>query len=322
MKHSTKKVILTAFLAILFTINITAQKKEISKSFSGIKEVEVSTVLGGMLLQKSPDNQVHIKIVHNYTDNEFEVKFKEKGDRLDVEADLDIDDDSDGKYSKWTILVPSKTEVELKSGTGSITIEKIDIDVEGSTGTGKIEIAGCNGDFELSSGTGNVRVENCEGDFEVSSGTGTVRIFKSSGDFEASSGTGKVIVDNCTGSFEASSGTGNCKVSNITITEEAEIRSGTGDAEVTNPKGSQFKLEVSSGTGDAVLDLDSAPVEGYFEFTASQRKGRIVSPYSFDREEVYENGNDEKYDRKSFTKGKSTPKYYINTGTGTAELKK
>jgi len=90
--------------------------------------------------------------------------------------------------------------------------------------------------------------------------------------------------------------------------------------EVSRPQGEDFDLSVSSGTNDATLDMDGLPIEGYYEFSASARSGDIDCPIDFDREEEYDEGDDNV--RKSFTRGKKTPRYYISTGTGTAELKR
>lgn len=323
MKNLKTKIFFTLFLSIFLVLNISAQKKEISKTFDGKKDVEIETALGSIIIKASNDGKVHLDIVHNYDQGEFDLKIKERTKKIVLEEDLDLNDGhSDGKSSTWTIAIPKTSQLEVSSGTGSITVTGVNSDIEGSTGTGRLEISDCNGEFELSSGTGNVTVDNCTGDFEVSSGTGNVKITGCEGNFEASSGTGKVRIYNSKGSIDGSSGTGDCVAENITMVDECEFSSGTGDAEVINPKGSNFTLEVSSGTGDAFLELGDAAMEGYFEFTAHKRKGRISSPHSFDKEEEFENGNDEKYERKSFTVGSSNNKFYINTGTGTAKLKK
>ncbi len=106
----------------------------------------------------------------------------------------------------------------------------------------------------------------------------------------------------------------------MTIEYEGEFSCGTGEVEVSFPKGEDFDLTVSSGTNDAVVDMKGQPIQGYFEFTAHARKGRIVCPVKFDKEEEFLKG-DNKYLQKSFTKGKKSPRVYIKTGTGTARLK-
>ena len=84
--------------------------------------------------------------------------------------------------------------------------------------------------------------------------------------------------------------------------------------------GDDFDLRLNSGTGDAVLDMKKQPLAGYFEFRAHARRGEIECPEKFDTEEKGGSDNDE-YVLKSFTRGKKSPRYFISTGTGTAELK-
>ena len=123
------------------------------------------------------------------------------------------------------------------------------------------------------------------------------------------------------GNFDANSGTGDVEAKNLTITEEAEFNSGTGDAEIINPIGTDFDLSLNSGTGDAILDMDGADLSGYFELKTSARRGRIKADIEFDNVEEYGHG-DNAYIIKSVTINSDKPRFFISTGTGTAQLKK
>jgi hypothetical protein len=78
---------------------------------------------------------------------------------------------------------------------------------------------------------------------------------------------------------------------------------------------------LSTGSGKAVLNYGGNPVEGFFEFVADQKRGKIASPFAFDNETTFTK-NGRTYMRKSFSKGGSTPTIDISTGSGTAELKR
>jgi hypothetical protein len=125
----------------------------------------------------------------------------------------------------------------------------------------------------------------------------------------------------CKGNFDVNSGTGDVEAENLTITEEAEFNSGTGDAEVIKPIGTDFDLSLNSGTGDAVLDMDGAELSGYFELKASAGRGRIKADIEFDNVEEYGH-HDNAYIVKSATINSDKPRFFISTGTGTAQLKK
>ncbi|RLD82125.1 MAG: hypothetical protein DRJ10_05370 [Bacteroidetes bacterium] len=84
-------------------------------------------------------------------------------------------------------------------------------------------------------------------------------------------------------------------------------------------KSSSYDLTLSSASGDVTLNYNGNDLSGFYEFTARVKKGRIISPVKFDKEEVIEK-NGKKYDVKSFTKGNSSPIILIKTSSGTAKL--
>jgi len=285
------KIIISMFVFLGFVVSaalLAAPEEKLDKTFAKKDEIRFKLVLGDCQLKKSSDSRIHVHLVYSYEpDMSFEPRIEERG----------------GSYSTWTVEVPDDIEIEFKSATGSLTVEGLKLEIDGSTGTGDIVLSQVKGEFDLNTGTGEVEVSDSEGEFDLSSGTGNVE-FK-----------------NCKGNFDASSGTGDVMAEGLTIEFDGEFSSGTGDAEVSFPDGTDFELRISSGTDDAILDMDGKQIRGYFEFTCHARRGRIVCPVKFDKEEEYEQ-NDQTYLRKSFTQGKVIPKVYIKTGTGTAKLKK
>ena len=288
---------------ILFSQGLFAWgKKEIQKSFDSKKLIKIKLILGECVIQKSTDkNKIYVDVVYTYNDDDFEARFREKETSLNIQEKL-YGQNNDG-YSKWTISVPEDIEVDFSSATGGLYIQGTTIEIDGNTGTGDIELKDTKGEFDLNTGTGDVLAENCEGEFKLNSGTG------------------RVLVEDCTGEFDVNSGTGDVEGRSIVIEYEAEFNSGTGDAEVSGPKGDDFDLSINSGTDDASLILDGTPLEGYFELSAQARRGSIKCPVDFDDEKEYYDG-DNRYVKKSFTKAKETPRYFISTGTGTAILKR
>ena len=300
MKHVPNLVVY--LLIVLFVCSgLFAQgKKEIEKTFDKKDNVKIDLVLGDCLVKSSSDDQIHVKVVYTHDDDYFEAAFKEKSKSLVMREKFH--GENGGGYSKWTISIPENSDVEVETATGDINLEGVVGNYEGSSGTGSIEVLEVTGEFELNSGTGSVTVEDSKGEFDLNSGTGRVKI------------------DDCEGEIEANSGTGRVRAHNITIEGEGDFNSGTGDVEVSRPQGEEFDLSVSSGTNDATVIMDGLPIEGYYEFSASARSGDIDSPVDFDREDEY--GDDNGTMRKSFTRGSKKNRYYISTGTGTAELKR
>ncbi|MDH5466918.1 MAG: DUF4097 domain-containing protein [Candidatus Aminicenantes bacterium] len=299
------KIIISLFVFLSFMVSaalLAAPEEKVDKTFGKKDEIRFKLVLGDCQLKKSSDGSIHVHLVYSYEpDMSFEPLIRERGGTLYLEEKMRGNNPKG--YSTWTVEVPDDIEIEFKSATGSLTVEGLKIEIDGSTGTGDIELSQVKGEFDLSTGTGDVEAYDSEGEFELSSGTGNVKI------------------KNCKGNFDASSGTGDVKAEGLTLELDGEFSSGTGDAEVSFPDGTDFELKVSSGTDDAILDMNGKQVKGYFEFTCHARRGRIVCPVKFDKEEEYKD-NDQTYLRKSFTQGKDVPKVYVKTGTGTARLNK
>jgi len=287
-------------LGLALTLPLFAQGEErIEKTYQNMDRVKLKLVLGDCRIEKSRDKGIHVLLVYTYDEDKFEPRFTERARTIDLQERFHGNNPMG--YSRWTISVPEATEIDFKSATGDLYLERVHVEIEGSTGTGEIEIIEAGGEFDINTGTGNVEVTDSEGEFELSSGTGDV------------------VLQDVKGNFDASSGTGDVEAGNITIEEEGDFSSGTGDVEVTHPKGEDYDLILSSGTDDAILKMGGQTIQGYFEFTAHARKGRIDSPIPFDDEEEYWDG-DNRYFRKSFTKGKQYPRFFIKTGTGRAKL--
>jgi hypothetical protein len=299
------KIIISLFVFLNFMVAaalMAAPEEKVEKTFAKKDEIRFKLVLGDCQLKKSSDSRIHVHLVYSYEpDMSYEPRIKERGDTLYLEEKMRGNNPQG--YSTWTVEVPDDIEIEFKSATGSLAAEGVRIEVDGNTGTGNIELNQVKGEYDVNTGTGDVEVYDSEGEFDVSSGTGNVKI------------------KNCKGNFDASSGTGDVEAEGLTIEYDGDFSSGTGDAEVSFPDGTDFELEVSSGTNDAILNMNGKQLKGYFEFTCHARRGRIDSPVKFDKEEELE-VNGQTYLRKSFTKGKDVPKIYINTGTGKAKLKK
>jgi hypothetical protein len=317
------KTIVTLFIFLGFMVSTTllaAPEEKVDKTFGKKDEIRFKLVLGDCHLKKSSDGRIHVHLVYSYEpDMSFEPRMEERGDTLYLEEKMHGNNPKG--HSTWTVEVPDDVEIDFKSATGDLAVAGLNLEIDGSTGTGNIKLNQVKGEYDLSTGTGNVELSQANGEYDLSSGTGRVEADDSEGQFELSSGTGNVKVKNCKGNFDASSGTGDVEAEGLTIEFDGEFSSGTGDAEVSFPDGTDFELRVSSGTDDAILNMNGKQIRGYFEFTCHERKGRIVSPVRFDKEEEYKQ-NDQTYLRKSFTKGKDVPKVYIKTGTGTARLKK
>ena len=102
--------------------------------------------------------------------------------------------------------------------------------------------------------------------------------------------------------------------------EASAFSSASGDVYVELAETPEHDLELSSASGNSVLNFNGHPIEGQFEFVAKYRKGDIESPIDFDDEETFRRpGDRDRYVRKTFSRG-DKPYISIRTASGEAVL--
>ena len=133
--------------------------------------------------------------------------------------------------------------------------------------------------------------------------------------------SGEINISDSKGEFTLGTASGDIEASNMEFTAESSLSTASGEISVELAKSLTYDMTLSTASGNVDLDYNGNDVKGFFEFTARKDKGKIVSPFKFDKEEVIEK-NGKEYDKKSFTKGGVSPKVYLKTASGTVRLEK
>lgn len=170
-----------------------------------------------------------------------------------------------GLGSRWAecpaafrISAPSGVDFEAKSGTGKIGVSGITGRVNVKSGTGAVALSALAGRVDVDSGTGEVFGELCSKRLTVKGGTGKVNLKGLCGPADIDTGTGAVTLEWArvpeAGTARVKTGT-----ADIVITLPAgaalnpDLKSGRGSVNSEFSRGSGFRLEAKSGTGDISL---------------------------------------------------------------------
>jgi DUF4097 and DUF4098 domain-containing protein YvlB len=339
-----RKGMIVAVLALLLAFGMaeTASAKEIHKTFSGIKAVDLSTVSGDCVIKTHGSSEVIVDVVYEVEpEGAVEFEFKESGKTLVIKEEWGKGkrhNYTSGKIA-WTLTVPAETEIEFSTASGDITASGLTGGIDARTASGDIDLRDMKGDLELSTASGDADLVNLDGDIEISTASGDISVENASGDVELSTASGDIdargLSDNVDlsaasgdidisdskAAFDISCASGDIVVKNVVITGESDFSVASGDIEIVLAKTCGFDLELNSASGNVILDYNGNEVKGFFEFTAHKRHGKIVCPIGFDKEEEYEE-HGETYLRKSFSKGGDTPRIELSTASGKAVLKK
>jgi DUF4097 and DUF4098 domain-containing protein YvlB len=329
--------------------------KEVHKTFDGIKAVELSSVSGDCIVRTHSSKEVIVDLIYDVDpESAFTYEFRESGSTLIIKERWK--GTSSGEVS-WTLTVPADTEIEFSTASGDITASGLSADFEAntasgdvdvrdmggdidisvasgdivlvnakgevdiSTASGDISVENCGGNVELSTASGEISAKKCGGDIELSTASGDIEAVGLSDEIELSTASGDIEISDSKGTFDLGCASGGIKAKGITIMGASEFSTASGEVLITLAETSEYDLELSSASGDVVLDYNGKPVKGFFEFTANKRRGRIACPFKFDKEEEFEE-HGETYLRKSFSMKGDAPMIHLSTASGKAELKK
>jgi len=332
------KTLLTILLVFFLAVLLTAGDKTVNKTFAAKKLVEIKTVSGDCTVLKGAAGKVKVTLVYDYDPDCYKPEFIEEDDRLVLKEDFTRSGSCSG-HSHWTVVVPARTDIRLVSASGNFTLEGVNGNIETKLASGDIRVTDAEGDFEVKTASGDIEVKNLSGKIEFLTASGDVKGTDLDGEMVLKTASGDVTADRVKGRLTLKSASGNVKLQdargemilksasgevraeNVGLTGDSEFKSASGNVRVVLRESAAFDLEVASASGNAVLDYNGNPISGFFEFTVRVDRGRIVSPFAFDREDT-ESRYGQDYHVKSFVRGKKTPVVTIKSASGKAELKK
>jgi len=292
---------LITFLISAIFVNLSAtERQEITKTFDRKESIDMRFVSGNCQLKKGTSNKIEVHLVYHIDPPEaFEPVFQEKGDELVLKERFH---GSSSGSSTWTLTVPDGIEIQFKSASGDFEVADLKCEIKVNTASGDVSIENSDGEFRVNTASGDVTVENSKGEFDINTASGEIDVTSSSGEYSLNTASGDI------------------DGKEVLVEEESSFSAASGDVYIELATSSAYDLKLSSASGDAILNFNGNPIQGYFEFTAKVRSGRIKSPFKFDNEEEFYR-NDQLYVRKSVTKGEDTPIIRISTASGKAELR-
>lgn len=318
MWSATKTIGIIGLVLLVLSMSALAARKEVVEKTFDVKEsVRINTVSGDCIIKQGDVDKIHVHLIHTYRPSgSFEPEFEERGKVLRLSENHY---ESNSGSSVWTITVPADTRIRFSTASGDFEADGLKGNLDAETASGDMLMENCTGRFDFETASGSILVENCEGEFEFSSASGDISIENCNGTFELESASGNVEIEDCEGEFEASVASGDVEAEGVVITAASSFETASGDVDVVLGASSEYDLVLSTASGSATLDYDGHPINGSFEFEAGGRRGRIVAPFDFDKEEEFERWGED-YVRKSFKHGSDGPLIAIETASGKARL--
>ena len=313
--------IIPFLMVALFGLTASAyagRDNEVSKTFEGKKRVIIETVSGDCVIKAGSSNQIEVHVVHSYRDTDcYDPIIRETSRAIRISEEYYCNTRGN---AEWSITVPSDTKVRFSSASGDLIIERGISDVTAETASGDIDVRDFDGELRIETASGDVDIEASTGTLDVNTASGEITAIDVSGLIHFDAASGDVEIVGSEGTFQVGTASGDVNASKVTLDGMSEFSTASGEAYVALEKAAEYDLEVSSASGDAIVNYSGNTPIGYFEFTAREDRGEIDAPYDFDEEEEFRHYR-QRYMRKAFTRGGEEPHIEISTATGEAVLK-
>ena len=315
-----KQKILILVLMMAVSIGLQAQEKTISKSFAGIKEININTASGDCKIVKGASDKVEVTLVYSYDDDVFEAIFEQDGGTLNIKEKFNRNSNSRGS-SDWKLMVPENIMVNFNTGSGDLNAKGLAIEIKSNTGSGDIHLDNVSGKVKVNTGSGETSVNYFDGELKVNTGSGDVDLGDSRGTFRINVGSGDIDANKLTGEFLINVGSGDIDANDLTLTDASSFNSGSGDAKVVLKSALKNDISINSGSGNATLDFNGIEIAGDITMKANKKHGDISAPFEFDNVTEEEQGN-QTIVKKTAKIGNSDVKIKISTGSGRATIEK
>ena len=154
----------------------------------------------------------------------------------------------------YEITAPANTELRTKSGSGDLTIEGLQGNIDLQTGSGDIRLAHLNGDMHIETGSGNLRANQVAGPLRARAGSGDIQIEETgAGDLDIHTGSGNIDVRGVNGGFRAEAGSGDITIEGTTKSSW-NVRTGSGNVRLRLPSDAAYDVDFSTSSGTITMD--------------------------------------------------------------------
>jgi len=311
--------IFIAVWVISLIVGYGADKQQLEKRFTDVATLQIELISSNCEILADQTDQVTVKLEYTVEPpGAFKPEMRVRGNTLILEEHWY--GASRGEVL-WTISLPARTAIEYESASGDLFVNATRGHIEAESASGDLSLMDCQGEFELETASGDLELDNCSGEWDLSSASGDMEFNYCTGEMDLSTASGDIELSQCQGVFDISTASGDMELSGLQIQDASEFSAASGDIALYLTESLSQDLYISTASGDILLDYGGNPLQGYFEFTAKKRPGRIQSGHAFDREEEFERGQ-YSYTRKSFTVDQDHPQIYLKTHSGKIKFKR
>jgi len=205
----TRQVALVAFAAMALSscvVNVDRQRfiEHVEKRFpaTSVVELRLETFDGPIDVRAWDNPEVRVDVEKRGPDkasvSAIEIVSEQVGDHIRVEARHPASRHTFFGWSSpsagFVVNVPRKINLIVRTGDGSIRVDRVDGRIELRSGDGSIRATETSGDLYAESGDGSIQIEDVTGKLDVRTGDGSLRISGKPQVVRARTGDGSVVL--------------------------------------------------------------------------------------------------------------------------------
>ena len=151
----------------------------------------------------------------------------------------------------------------LGTGSGNITLDRVEGDLGVSTGSGDVRVGHAVGAVRAGTGSGSIDIEEAGDALGLSTGSGDVRVGDAAGRTTVKVGSGDITIERIRDHSVATSGSGDVTVE-VADGPSVQAETARGDVRIGVPDGVPAYLDLKTVTGRIRCDLEPGeqPAEG------------------------------------------------------------
>ena len=180
------------FLFMAYALLLAQDKIERKFEIGSGSDIEVDLHTGGSITVIGWDKEL-VEVIADVEDDaeDYRIDYKERSSGLSI----DVSHSGRGHHSgdvEITVKVPKKSNLELETTGGDVSIDNIEGDIEGETMGGEIELSNLRGNIEFTTMGGEIDVKNSNLDGELKTMGGDITFENVSGSVKGSTMGGDV----------------------------------------------------------------------------------------------------------------------------------
>jgi hypothetical protein len=201
------------------------------------------------------------------------VKLSQDGDTVTIRSHRETKDNlfsrgSQRTEGKYTITVPAKFNVRLKTAGGGIGVRDLTGEVKSHTSGGGLKFAHVRGPVDGHTSGGRIEVNDCEGTLKIETSGGGIHVGGCAGKLEGKTSGGRVTVSDFRGPVRVKTSGGGVTIENVVGKVDGSTSGGSISASFSAELQDDVRLETSGGgvtmrvTPNAAFDLDASTSGG------------------------------------------------------------